>query len=104
MGGASLTDSGRAASAEDGGNPHSGRWRRLAELAPMTSGGSTDGTDAAGAAAGQKRRLRQPFVYRRHHFTATGVLHYLFFLFAGAASTWLALLILRRKPVQCSWE
>lgn len=60
----------------------------------MTSGGATDGTDATGAAVGRKRRLRQPFVYRRHHFTATGVLDYLFFLFAGAASTWLALLIL----------
>ena len=60
----------------------------------MASGGTTGGTDAAGAAVGQKRRLRQPFVYRRHHFTPTGVLDYLFFLFAGAASTWLALLIL----------
>ncbi|WGW13949.1 LssY C-terminal domain-containing protein [Saxibacter everestensis] len=41
-------------------------------------------------------RLKQPFVFRRHHFTVTGALDYVFFLFGGAASTWLALLILLR--------
>ncbi len=42
----------------------------------------------------QERRHRQPFAFRRHRFTVTGVLDYFFFLFGGAASTWLALLIL----------
>ncbi|WP_113902962.1 MULTISPECIES: LssY C-terminal domain-containing protein [Brevibacterium] len=42
------------------------------------------------------RRHRQPFVFRRHHFTVTGVLDYIFFLFGGAASTWLAVLLVFR--------
>ncbi|GAA3842575.1 hypothetical protein KACC15558_23270 [Brevibacterium ammoniilyticum] len=42
----------------------------------------------------EKNRRRQSFVFRRHHFTVTGVLDYFFFLFGGAASLFLALLIL----------
>lgn len=59
----------------------------------MTSGTTTPdpGPDRS---ASPKRRQRQPFAFRRHHFTVTGVLDYLFFLFAGASSTWLAVLIL----------
>lgn len=60
----------------------------------MTSSPATPESNRGGPVVGEKRRLRQPFVYRRHHFTVTGVLDYLFFLFGGAASTWLALLIL----------
>lgn len=58
---------------------------------PRVRGGDSG---AAGAATGQKRRHKQSFVFRRHHFTPTGILDYLFFLFGGAASTWLTLLIL----------
>ncbi|MBP0661368.1 hypothetical protein J8J07_20830, partial [Mycobacterium tuberculosis] len=39
-------------------------------------------------------RRRQSFVFRRHHFTVTGILDYFFFLFGGVASLFLALLIL----------
>lgn len=60
----------------------------------MTSSPETPEPSGGDSAEGEKRRLRQPFVYRRHHFTLTGILDYLFFLFGGAASTWLALLIL----------
>src|SRR5690625_3068659 len=76
---------------EDSGSPHSEARGRFITLSSMTSGGTAD---KPGAAVEQKRRLKQPFVFRRHHFTPTGVLDYLFFLFGGAASTWLALLIL----------
>lgn len=60
----------------------------------MTSSPATPESNRGDPVVREKRRLRQPFVYRRHHFTVTGVLDYLFFLFGGAASTWLALLIL----------
>ena len=36
-------------------------------------------------------RRRQSFVFRRHHFTVTGILDYFFFLFGGVASLFLAL-------------
>src|SRR5699024_8220495 len=76
---------------EGSGSGHSEVRGRFITLSSMTSGGTAD---ESGAAVEQKRRLKQPFVFRRHHFTPTGVLDYLFFLFGGAASTWLALLIL----------
>lgn len=60
----------------------------------MTSGTTTPDPGPDRSAASPKRRQRQPFAFRRHHFTVTGVLDYLFFLFAGASSTWLAVLIL----------
>lgn len=58
--------------------------------------------EAAGPDRTHPRRKRQPFIYRRHRFTPTGVMDYLFFLFGGAASTWLALLILL-KGLSLGW-
>src|SRR5699024_11257892 len=50
--------------------------------------------DESGAAAAQRRRLQRAFVCRRPHLAPTGLLDYRLFLVGGAASTWLALLIL----------
>ncbi|MGO2860920.1 MAG: LssY C-terminal domain-containing protein [Brevibacterium sp.] len=58
----------------------------------MTSGTTAPEPSPSGPAG--RGRHKQSFVYRRHRFTVTGVLDYVFFLFGGASSTWLALLIL----------
>lgn len=60
----------------------------------MTSRPADSGPPSGKSPERERGRHRQSFAFRRHRHTATGVLDYIFFLFGGAASTWLAVLIL----------
>ncbi|GAA1861192.1 LssY C-terminal domain-containing protein [Brevibacterium marinum] len=70
----------------------------------MTSGTTTPDSGQDRPSDSDKRRHRQPFAFRRHRFTLTGVLDYLFFLFGGASSTWLAMLILFKGFALGWWQ
>lgn len=64
--------------------------------APDPTPGTPDSND--------RGRRRQAFTFRRTRHTVTGVLDYFFFLFGGAASTFLAILILIKGFTLGWWQ